>query len=47
MEDWFKCQISPLVKYRQNKKYIEVNCVPNCEIMETLMKRGPILPFQP
>ena len=23
MEDWLKCQISPLVKYRQNQ-----NCIP-------------------
>ena len=21
MEDWVECQISPLVKYRQNRKY--------------------------
>ena len=23
MKDWLKCQISPLVKYRQNQKHIE------------------------
>ena len=24
MEDWLKCQISPLVKYRQNQNYHNV-----------------------
>ena len=25
MEDWLKCQISPLVNYRQNKKQNPIN----------------------
>ena len=24
MEDWLKCQISPLVKYRQNKQILHI-----------------------
>jgi len=26
MEDLLKCQISPLVKYRQNQKHVPLNC---------------------